>query len=128
MSHRQTTYLIDISPKQVRVQTKAKNKLLWYDSDENKMLEFEGGKLTPVFDMRFKKLVPKVEDIYYTSYSTESNEQKVIDWMRNYGGRFGAEINKEESSNREIAVDIDSNSSSVFEYALDRQGFRYEKQ
>jgi hypothetical protein len=124
---RTATYVIDTSPRSVAVKVKAKNKLLWYDRDENRMLEFEGGKLTPVFDMEKKKLVPKVEDVYYTSYEMVSKEDDIRFWIRNYGARYGAEINFYESSNRGIAVDVEELNRDVFEYALDRSGFRYEK-
>lgn len=125
---RHKTYLIDISPKMVRTKVKAKNKLLWYDQESKKMLEFEGGTLVPVFDMKLKKLVPKIQDVHYLSYTNESNEKEVRDWVINYGTRLGAEIDRIESNKREIVVNVDIRSAPVFEYALDRKGFRYEKQ
>ena len=125
---KQKTYLIDIVTKQVKVKVKAKNKLLWHDQYSNKMLEFEGGKIVPVFNMRLKKIIPKIEDVYYTNYSKKSNKKEIVDWIKNYGSRLGAVINNYESSNKEIAVNVDYNNSSVFEYALDRQGFSYNKQ
>lgn len=124
---RHKKYLIDISPKTVRTKIKAKNKLLWFDQDSKKMLEFEGGKLVPFFDMKLKKLVPKIEDVHYVSYKTESNEKEVRDWIDNYGSRLGAEIDKTESNKKEITVNVDEINASVFEYALDRKGFLYEK-
>jgi hypothetical protein len=91
------------------------------------MLEFEGGKIVPFFDMKKKKLLPKVEDVYYTSYKMVSKEDDIKSWIENYGARYGAEINSYESSNRGIAIDVEELNRDVFEYALDRSGFRYEK-
>jgi len=123
-----TTYIIDISKKQTPIKEKVNNKLLWYDSDNNKMLEFEGGKIVPFFDIRKNKLVPKVEDIYTVKYELMSNTKEIEEWLKNYGSRYGAQINLEESSNRGVAVNVDKHNTDYFEYALDRKGFKYNKQ
>lgn len=127
MKIRQTIYKIDISPKTVRTEQKAYNKLLWFDQDSGKTIEFYGGQLIFVFDIEKKKLVPKVEDLYYIAYKSESIEQEVRNWIKNYGSRYGAEIDIRDTNNREIVVNVDSINDSVFEYALERKGFRYEK-
>jgi hypothetical protein len=127
MSSKQVSYSIYVSPSSVKVKIKAKNKLLWFDSDTNKMLEFEGGKLVPVFDLKQKKLVPKVEDVFYTSYQTESQEHEIKEWIKHHGARYGAEIDEEETNRQNIVVKVDKNNTSFFEYAIDRKGFRYEK-
>lgn len=127
MSDRHTSYSIQVLPRSVKVKIKAKNKLLWFDSDKNKMLEFEGGKIVPVFDIKQKKLVPKIEDVFYTTYQTESSEQEIREWIKHHGARYGAEIDKEETNSRNIVVKVDKNNTSFFEYAADRKGLRYDK-
>lgn len=121
-------YIIDISRKQMPVREKVNNKLLWYDSDKKKLIEFYGGKIVPVFDIKNKKLMPKVEDIYTVKYELKSNTKEIEEWLKNYGSRYGAQINLEESSNRGIAVNVDKHNTDYFEYALDRKGFKYNKQ
>lgn len=123
-----TTFLIDILKRQMPTKKKLNNKLLWFDSDSNKMLEFEGGKIVPFFDMRQKKLVPKIKDVHEVAYELTSNKEEIEEWINNVGSRYGAQISQQESSNRSVAINIDNHNADLFEYALDRKGFKYDKE
>lgn len=117
-------YNIHIEKKLRSVKKKEQNKLLWHDSKNNRMLTFIGGKIVPVYNQQLKTLIPKVEDVYSVVNELSSNEQDILDWIENFGSRMGGDI--VDRSDRYISIEVNDLSRDLFEFALDRQGFRYD--
>lgn len=120
------TYLIQIENKNVAIKQKAINKLVFHDYDTGRLLQFEGGRLAFDHNPETGRLEPKVEDLYVIKHENRSNEDDIRDWIRNVGGRYGADFNALESDNKTVAVDIENQNQDIFEYALDRKGLRYD--
>lgn len=119
-------YLIRIETKPIQVRVKADNLLTWFDSDKNEIVTFRGGKLVPVFDYEQKKIKPKVEDVYEYKYENRSNREDILNWVKNYGSRYGLDLNQSDSDNKYIATETDISNASIVEYVLDRSNFSYE--
>lgn len=120
-----TMLLLEFSYKNNPKMKKVENSFLWFDSKENKMKKFSGGKMQFVWDTKEKRLIPKIQDAYEKKWEFSSNKEAVEMWVGDVGRRMGVEVNLEESSNKGLAISVDDADLLSVKYALDRYGIRY---
>lgn len=119
------TLLLEYSSENRSVQTKISKKHLRFDVEENRMLEFVGGKIITAWNEKTNCFEPKAIDAYVISKQKTDNRQYVQKWVNDIGARYGVEVNRDESINKGLAIDVDPENIAMVESALDGYGIRY---
>jgi len=131
------TYLIEFTETTKRVKNRVLNRLYWYDSVGKKMYTILGDQLRFEWKPEIRRSVPAAEwspehqsyvmkeQIFGINYQRVSNKDEVKEWVENVGKRFGVEIDRTESDNKGLAIEVDDSVSQQVEYAMDRQNFRF---
>lgn len=99
--------------------------LLWFDAKSNKMIKLSGGKLKFEFDIAENKIVPKTEEVHEKISTRSNNKSQIESWINQFSNELGAEVSKEDSSNKGIVIEVDESVRSTVEYSLDCYGIRY---
>ncbi len=132
------TLLLEFSSKQVRQQRRIMRENLWWDTIHKKMHKIWGSKIDLYWNEEAKNMIPRVKwdedekrwetkgEAFETFYEKKNNKEIIKDWIENIGNRLGAELNREETSNKGIAIDCDNSSLPVIEYSLDRYEILFE--
>ena len=100
--------------------TKAKH--IWFDSATNTYHTFEGGKPQMEWNQNEKRFVPKqkwdkakkknvpdIQPINEMGWKKVDNSAFIQEWIRTHGRRFSVEVNREDSSNMGIAIEVEDN-------------------
>lgn len=130
------TLLLEFSSKTQRVNRPLNKKTLWYDSKTNQLMSFEGGQLDMEWiasekryvpkmkwDAKKKKMVPQMKEVNQVAWDKTDNSALVKNWVKQYERRFDFEINREESTNRGVAINVDDGQvdiviDSLYEYRI----------
>jgi hypothetical protein len=127
----EVTLFLQFVFKRTPVKEKVVQDLLWYDSREKniskRLKKFRGGRLVHRYDQKTKSPTVEVADLERTVYKSKSNEEQIKEWIKDHSGRYGVEINEQESSNKGVAIDFDRSLLDIIEHSLLRHGIEYEQ-
>jgi len=135
------TIFIPFLNKRVVVKKKIERPIHWFDIESNKMWTFFGGKLQYRWDQKLKRLVPKVEwdkekkrwkcqdDAYKSVTERKTNEEDLRKLIKDMEirERISIEINRSESDNSGIAIDVSEKDMNDAETILERNRLEYKK-
>ena len=132
------TLMLEFSRKTERGTSKLNRKTVWFDSDNNSFVNIDGGELVMEWNTEKRKFTPKmkwdpkkkkmdyvVKDIEQVSWQKSDNSEAVKKWVKQYGRRFDVEVNREESSNVGIAIDVDDKQVDGVTDSLEEHRIRY---
>ena len=99
-------------------------KLIWFDSQNNKMLEFKGGELKFDYDYKNNKTKVSASTIKTNKTIIENNKIDIQEWVDNNAEEFSLEvINVDE---RNVVIQFPEKQINIVEESLYNNRFRYE--
>jgi hypothetical protein len=117
--------------KNIKKRQKVERELLWYDHLKGKMEKFSGGKLTfeygydPELDVH--RLLPKVDEVFETKNSQETDEESVDNWFKIYANYNETKAFPLATSDEGVVFDVPENEVEDFTYSLERQNIEFRK-
>jgi len=119
------TIYLEVETKSVRVEKDYKRDFLWFDAENKKLKKFNGGSLQFDFDLKTKKLVPRIEDVKNVFYEQQNNANRIRSWIKANETILDIELNERESGAGIIAVDVSDGQELFVKSMLDRLNIRY---